>query len=164
MGSKSPGTSAEIAGSWSSGASGESANSMFMTAGSTSYSTSIASIASSARCGSFAATAAIGWPLYSTFSLAMTASRVHSMGIGPRIVGMTRCSMCGKSAAVSTACTPGIASAFEVSMLLIRACAWGLRFTRAYSVPTGRASTPYSARPVTLSTPSGRTGRVPTMR
>src|SRR6266571_3330615 len=40
---------------------------------------------------------------------------------------MTRSSMIGKSLAVATACTPGRASAWLVSMARMRAWAWGLR-------------------------------------
>src|SRR5262245_6671598 len=61
-----------------------------------------------------------------------------------------------------TAFTPGSASAFEVSIETIRACAWGLRSTRPTSWPGRLKSAPNRARPVTLSTPSGRTVRVPT--
>src|SRR5216684_2133743 len=61
----------------------------------------------------------------------------------------------GKSAAVITAFTPGSAAAFDVSIERIFAWAWGERRIR----PT---SAPYIARPVTLGTPSGRIGRVPT--
>ena len=68
----------------------------------------------------------------------------------------------GRSLAVITARTPGNASALLVSMDLILAWAWGLRNTLARSVPVKFVSSPYRARPVTLSTPSGRTGRLPT--
>src|SRR5215510_16554321 len=60
-----------------------------------------------------------------------------------------------------TAFTPGNASAAEASMDLIRACACGLRNTLAWSMPGREMSAPYLARPVTLSTPSCRIGRVP---
>jgi xanthine dehydrogenase small subunit len=43
----------------------------------------------------------------------------------------------------------------------MRACAWGLRNTLPCSRPGSQMSAPYCARPVTLSTPSGRIGRVP---
>ena len=46
-------------------------------------------------------------------------------------------------------------------MLTMRAWACGLRSTRPKSMRGRRTSAPYSARPVTLSAPSGRTGRVP---
>ena len=36
----------------------------------------------------------------------------------------------GKSSLVMTALTPSSSIAFEVSMLMMRACAWGLRLTR----------------------------------
>ena len=47
-------------------------------------------------------------------------------------------------------------------MLTIRAWACGLRLIRPKSIPGSEMSAPYCARPVTFSTPSGRTGRVPT--
>ena len=68
----------------------------------------------------------------------------------------------GKSAAVTTARTPGIAAAAEVSMATIRAWAWGERRIAPVNIPGADMSAPYWARPVTLSTPSGRFGRVPT--
>ena len=68
----------------------------------------------------------------------------------------------GKSSRVTTALTPGSASAFEVSIETMRACGWGLRSTRPMSWPARLKSAPKRARPVTLSTPSGRMVRVPT--
>src|SRR6185436_9243609 len=67
----------------------------------------------------------------------------------------------GRSLPVMTAFTPGRASAAEVSIDLIRACACGLRSTLPCSIPGRLMSAPYLARPVTLSTPSWRIGRVP---
>ncbi len=67
-----------------------------------------------------------------------------------------------KSSRVMTAFTPGSASALEVSIEMMRACACGLRRTRPMSWPGRLKSAPKRARPVTLSTPSGRTVRVPT--
>src|SRR5262249_49834944 len=66
-----------------------------------------------------------------------------------------------KSSRVMTAFTPGSASAFDVSIFTMRACACGLRNTRPTSWPGRLKSAPKRARPVTLSTPSGRTVRVP---
>ena len=40
-----------------------------------------------------------------------------------------------RSLPVITASTPGMASAFDVSMLLMRACAYGLRAMSRYSMP-----------------------------
>src|SRR6185503_5897423 len=60
------------------------------------------------------------------------------------------------------ALTPGSAAAALVSMLRMRACGCGLRSTLPMSWPCMARSAPNLARPVTLSTPSGRTGRVPT--
>ena len=67
-----------------------------------------------------------------------------------------------EGAMMTTAFTPGWASALEVSMDLIRAWACGLRNTMPCSNPLRFMSAPYCARPVTLSTPSGRIGRLPT--
>src|SRR6202023_2588245 len=68
----------------------------------------------------------------------------------------------GKSAAVTTALTPGNAAAFVVSILRIRAWACGERRILPHSMPGIARSAPYIARPVTFGTPSGRIGRVPT--
>ena len=67
-----------------------------------------------------------------------------------------------KSSRVMTAFTPGSASAFDVSIFTMRACGCGLRSTRPMSWPGRLKSAPKRARPVTLSTPSGRIVRVPT--
>ena len=67
-----------------------------------------------------------------------------------------------KSSRVITAFTPGSASAFDVSIETIFACGCGLRSTRPMSWPARLKSAPKRARPVTLSTPSGRIVRVPT--
>ena len=67
-----------------------------------------------------------------------------------------------KSSRVTTAFTPGSASALEVSIDTMRAWACGLRSTRPMSWPARLKSAPKRARPVTLSTPSGRIVRVPT--
>src|SRR6202789_1489384 len=58
--------------------------------------------------------------------------------------------------------TPGSAAAADVSIDLMRAWACGERRIFPYSIPGSFRSAPYSARPVTLGTPSGRMGRVPT--
>ena len=108
-----------------------------------------------------AATAATGWPSYSAFSRAMMV-RVTSRRftcISP--AGTIRFSCSGKSAAVTMAFTPGSAAAAEVSMDLITACGCGLRSTLPMSCPGMLKSAPKRARPVTLSAPSGRFGRVP---
>src|SRR5665213_3244576 len=67
----------------------------------------------------------------------------------------------GKSAEVMIAFTPVNCSALEVSIFRILACACGERKTNPISWPGIDASAPYRARPVTLSTPSGRGTRVP---
>src|SRR6185295_9659728 len=61
-----------------------------------------------------------------------------------------------------TAFTPGSASALLVSIFTMRAWGCGLRSTRPMSWPGRLKSAPNRARPVTLSTPSGRIWRVPT--
>src|SRR6476646_9857028 len=76
-------------------------------------------------------------------------------------VGTIRLACSGKSLAVTTALTPGSFSAFEVSIDLMMACGWGLRSTLPISWPGRLKSAPKRARPVTLSAPSGRSGRVP---
>ena len=68
----------------------------------------------------------------------------------------------GRSAAVSTAFTPASFSAFDVSIFLIFAWACGSAGRGPTSWPGMLWSAPYLARPVTLSMPSGRSGRVPT--
>ena len=65
------------------------------------------------------------------------------------------------SRAVTTALTPGNASAFEVSIDLMRACACGLRLTLPQIMPGMVVSAAKAARPVTLSAPSGRMVRWP---
>ena len=56
----------------------------------------------------------------------------------------------GKSAEVTTACTPGSASAFSTSIFTMRACGYGLRLTLPYSIPAIFMSAPKLARPVDL--------------
>jgi hypothetical protein len=60
----------------------------------------------------------------------------------------------GKSAAVQTASTPVNASAAEVSIDTMRACACGLRTNLANSDPCAVKSAPNTACPVTFSSPS----------
>ena len=109
-----------------------------------------------------AATAAIAWPSYSAFSRAMmlrvTCQKFTATRSGP--IYSNFCS--GKSAAVTTAFTPGSAFAFEVSIERIFACACGERRIFPVRVPGMVRSAPNWARPVTFGTPSGRIGRVPT--
>jgi hypothetical protein len=62
---------------------------------------------------------------------------------------------------VTTALTPGNASASDVSIETMRACACGLRSTAPWSMPGSEKSAPKLARPVTLSAPSCRIGLVP---
>src|SRR6185503_11821895 len=67
-----------------------------------------------------------------------------------------------KSMPVTTALTPASFWAAEVSIDFMRACACGLLSTLPTIWPAMAKSAPNLARPVTLSTPSGRSGRVPT--
>src|SRR6266851_247711 len=114
--------------------------------GSGSYSTSIRSSASSAIARSSAATAATGWPKNTARSMASSAcARVFAPAFNS-----------GMSAAVSTARTPGSARAREASMRLMRACANGLRSSRACSRPGNWTSPTYCVRPVTFSGASNR--------
>jgi hypothetical protein len=115
--------------SWSCGAPGWVAFSASMTAGSGSQSTSIASRASTACSGVSAITAATPSPVHFTSSVARTRGMLtlfwtpldppagHAMGSG----------LYGMSAPVSTSWTPGMARAAAVSMLRMRAWAYGLR-------------------------------------
>ena len=109
-----------------------------------------------------AATAAMAWPSYSAFSrarmLRVTCQKFTATRSGP--MNSFRCS--GRSLAVMTAFTPCSFSAAEVSIDRMRAWACGERNTFPYSIPGSFRSAPYIARPVTLGTPSGRIGRVPT--
>src|SRR3954454_4213078 len=65
------------------------------------------------------------------------------------------------SRAVTTAFTPGSASALVVSIDLMRACGCGLRRILPQIMPGILVSAANAARPVTLSTPSGRMVRWP---
>ena len=120
-GSNSPSIVAALSLSSRIGADGDVASATLSTGGNSSYSTSIRSRASSATCGSLAQSAATGCPRCRTLSEAMTRSRCHLSGVGPRGVVTTASPGSGKSAPVITACTPSSASAFVGSMRLIRA-------------------------------------------
>src|SRR5437870_1545254 len=82
--------------------------------------------------------------------------------IGPSPTKASSEGIGGKSSQVTTALTPGSARAFSVLIDMMRACACGLRLTLPHSMPGITMSAPKLAFPVTLSTPSGRIGRVPT--
>ena len=101
-----------------------------------------------------------GWPGNSAFSRAITLRHIQRMSWMPSITDLSS----GKSTtsrAVTTALTPGSASAFEVSIDLMRACGCGLRKTLPQIMPGMVVSAAKAARPVTLSTPSGRMVRWP---
>src|SRR6266849_5231572 len=82
--------------------------------------------------------------------------------IGPSPTNASSDGISAKPADVTTALTPGNASALSVLIDTMRACACGLRFTLPHSMPGIVMSAPKAARPITLSTPSGRIGLVPT--
>ena len=95
--------------------------------------------------------------MYSTFLLARTLSLRYPslMADSPRSTTPSGdVSTSGKSSAVTTARTPGAASALLVSIDLM--CAWAcwLRRTAPWIRPAAVKSAPYRARPVTLSVPS----------
>ena len=103
----------------------------------------------------------MAWPLYSTLSKARTFSAtVLALDRACDRSGISLL-MIARSLAVTTAITPVRASAFDVSMDRIFACAWGLRSILSCSSPAVLKSAPNRARPVTLSNPSDLTGRVP---
>ena len=109
-----------------------------------------------------AATAATAWPSYSALSQARQLRDRSRKFIGPSPTKASSLAMCGKSFDVTTAFTPGSSSALQVSIDRMRAWACGERSTLPQIIPATRISAPNWARPVTFSTPSGRTGRVPT--
>ena len=81
-----------------------------------------------------AATAATGWPGNSAFSRAMTLRHIQRMSWMPSITDLSS----GKSTMsfdVTTAFTPGSASAFAVLIDLMRACGCGLRSTLPQIMP-----------------------------
>ena len=112
------------------------------TGASTSYSTSMRPTASSATCTLTAATAAMAWPRYSAFSCASTLllRNFRFTAPSPRFSILSGAS--GRSRCVTTALTPGSASALLVSIDLMRAWACGLRSTLPYSMPGRRTSAP----------------------
>ena len=110
--------------------------------------------ASSAISGSAAATTA-------TFSpMKRTRSRARSGMSNMRRPTSTS----GRSAAVSTASTPGSARALEVSIRRIRACGSGLRSALPQISPGSVTSAEKRAAPVTFAAPSSRPMGCPTIR
>ncbi len=79
--------------------------------------------------GSVAMTAATSCPWNRTLSVARTAC------VSPESVGIHARLCCAISSPVTTAITPGSACAFEASMPLIVACAYGLRRIAMCSIP-----------------------------
>ena len=100
-----------------SGESGSSALRALTTAGSGSYSTSMSWSASFAEYSSVAITNATSWPWNRTLSPASTAC------VSYEIVGIHASPSISRSLAVTTAATLGAASALEVSIETMRACA-----------------------------------------
>ena len=82
-----------------------------------------------------AATAATGWPWNSALSRAMTLRHIQRMSWMPSITGPLSTGKSTMSFDVITASTPGRASAFEVSIDLMRAWACGLRSTLPQIMP-----------------------------
>ena len=91
------------------------------TTGRGSYWTSTASAPSAAMYRSVARTAATSWAWYITFSTGRT------ICVSDMRVGIQWRLYLARSWPVMTARTPGIASALDVSILTIFACAYGLR-------------------------------------
>ena len=109
-----------------------------------------------------AATSATGSPMYLTRSEASTGISTSSSPRPPLACSKTR--LTGTSAAVSTARTPGTASAAAVSIETIRADGTRLRTTRPCSIPGSSQSAAYSSVPLTFSTKSWLATLVPTTR
>ena len=122
-----------------------SASSIDISAGSTSYSTSISFSAASAVSSSSAATAATGSPTKRTLS---GASACSSWLTGRMPNGI------GSSLPTSVASTPGCAAARLTSMRLMRACGWGERRSFANAMRGNTRSSAKSVWPVTLAAAS----------
>ena len=105
-------------------------------------------------CGLVAATAATACPLYSTLPEARELEAISRMLTRVSPISASLSTVSTRSSAVATARTPSTCSAREVSMLRMRAWAWGERSILPWSTSAGRTSAPYTARPVTLSSPS----------
>ena len=115
--------------SWSCGAPGWVAASASTTAGSGSQSTTIDSSASAACSGVSAMTAATPSPVHLTLSVARTRGMLmlFTMPLEPPAGQAIGSGLYGTSAPVSTATTPGIALAADVSIERMLAWAYGLR-------------------------------------
>ena len=137
--------------SWINGEVGFNASTGSSTYGSSSYSTSIKPIASSAIASLSAATAATASPTKRTRSVIRTG---WSLTRVPTKMSFT-------SAPVNTACTPANVFALDVSMLTIRPCGIGLRKTFAQRSPSNGRSAAYFVLPVTLPSPSIRGSEMP---
>ena len=85
--------------------------------------------------GVAAATAATAWPWYSAFSRAITLRLRSPLSISASPLATSPLGSARKSSAVTTASTPGSASAALASMPRMRACACGLRSTRPQTMP-----------------------------
>ena len=135
---------------------------MSSTTGSGSYSTSMAASASTAEARSRAATTATASPMWRTSSMAsgvwvgatMSAVTGHAQGCTPMVSAT--------SAPVKAATTPGISSAGDTSMLVMRACAIGLRRIARCSMPGSVMFSVHIVRPVMSRASSLRSRGVPT--
>ncbi len=141
---------------WSWGAPGFWAACGSNTAVNSSYSTFIKSRASRATSASTAATAATSSPMKRTRS---TANGYSSIYLGD--LEMIPNFICGVSAAVTIALTPGNFRALDVSMPTIPACGRGLRRIAPHNIRGKDRSSVYRALPVTLSLASTRGSRFP---
>src|SRR5256885_11110864 len=124
-------------------------------AGRTWYSTSISRRAASAASSVVAATAATGSPTNRTLSSASACSSW--------LTGRIRRGI-GRSLPVSTALTPASAAAAEGSIETMRAWAWGLRSSLAYSMRGRNRSSANLVVPVTFAVASTFRSAFPTTR
>ena len=132
--------------SW--GAPSAAASSTSTTTSSGSYSTSISPSASSAAYLVSATTAATPAPVNVTRSISSTRGVLTKFSTPPACHAHGRAGRSSKSFPVKTATTPGAAAAFVVSMLLIRACAYGERAIDTWVIPGSLRSSRYLAAPV----------------
>ena len=137
-----------------------------VTAGSASYSTSIASAASRAAVKVSATTNATGWPTCRTLPSASTGRGVSCRGVPSRLTSGTMQGTSPRPSArtsspVATSSTPGMRRAAAASMRLICACATGERSTKACAIrgriDVVRVAAPPGDKTQILVTPHGLT-------
>ena len=134
-----------------------------LTAGSGSNSICMAAAASSAAYRLSASTTATASPTKQT-SLLASARWVRGVAIAGFGTSIGICAVAirpGRSCAVSTACTAGMARAADASMRWILAWAWGLRTKQACSMPGNVMSLTKRPRPVSSTGSSRRVTRAP---